>query len=235
MSDPIQAKLEQAHRSGDRQALGEVFTALKAQWAGVVARFLREPQSSTLVDQTLGDLLVDLLLGKDDKQPRALAPSDHPNPVAWRRQVLLRALIDQHRRQTSYGTAVQGHAGQYESASFHAKLPAADEVFELRQMRADVIARLPALDIRRRFALGLELGVQLPLGWVIELSRSLGEPLTDVLRRLRAHAAAPNDEAKKVAVIYGAGAPSATIKENYRKLLERARDDMTELVTRGRS
>lgn len=235
MSDAIQAKLEQAYRNSDRQALTEAFSALKTQWAGAVARFLREPSTSPLVDQTLGDILVDLLLGKEGKPPRALAPADHPNPIAWRKQVVLRALIDQRRRLTTYTKAVTGHATRQESASFHAQIMAPDELCELRQMREHVVLRLHELDCRRRIALGLELFVELPLTWIAELSRALGEPFADVLARLRAHEAAPEDAEKKLAVIYGASATTPTSKESYRKLVERARDDMTTLVGRGRS
>lgn len=235
MSDTIQEKLDRVHRYGDRKALAEVFAALKVQFVGPVARFLKQPPSASATDQALGDILVDLLLGKDGKPPRALAPPDHPNAAAWRRQVLLRALIDRQRRQSAYAKAVMSHSQQlaHEQEGTGRCLP--EELLELSRMRGSVVARLPQLDVRRRIVLALELRIALAAGWVTELARALAEPAEGVLVRLHEHEQMPEDEQRKLAILYGPTTALSTAREAYRKTLERAREDMAALIRGGRS
>lgn len=233
MSDRIQELLNRAYHEGDRRALSLAFFELKKDWAPAVARFLRAPPTSSGVEQVLGDILIEVLLVTGDKPPRALAPADHPNPAAYRRRVLLSALIDKRRRHGAYEKAVKTHA-TLEPLTDHQDTPqVTEEQIALRQMRDRVVARLPELEIWRRFALLLELGVQAPPYWVEELARLRGRSSVELMERLRAYECAPADEQLKLSVLYDE--PSSDAREAFRKTLSRARDEMAELIKRERS
>jgi len=183
------------------------------------------------VEQTLSDLLVDLLSVRDGAPPRALAPVHHPKPAAFRRTVVLNALRDRLRRDNAYQRVLAAHAVEPSTV----ETPTLEELLELRDMRDKVVALLPKLDIRRRTALSLELGVKLPLSWAGELANELGLSMDEVMERLRAYEAAPFSEEAKLGVIYGPQGQMGHGRDAYRQTVRRASAELGAWVRRGRS
>ena len=233
MTDQIQDLLQRFHLAGERRALARAFSALRVEFAGPVARFLREAPTSLIVEQVLCDLLVDLLGVTTDSRLRAMAPDDHNNPVAWRRHVLLNALRDRSRRARSYDKAVTAQGAEVAVTSV--ETPDTEQQIELRQQRQRVVALLPRLDIRRRAAVALEIGLELPMVWIEELANHLGISWSELLTRLRNHEAAPHDEECKLRVIYGPEHPQRTARDAYRQTVSRACAELRQLLDRGRS
>ncbi|HRI49329.1 MAG TPA: hypothetical protein PLW65_04035 [Pseudomonadota bacterium] len=229
--DAIQDQLRRFHESGDQRALAQAFTALRTEFVGPVARFLREAPTAHIVEQVLSELLIELLSVRAGAPPRVLAPAHHDNPAAFRRRVLLNALRDRARRNKTYQRALAAHAINVPPAS----IATLEQVVELRHMRAKVVALLPNLEIRRRVAIALELGIVLPLAWLEELANELGQSLRDLLSRLRSHEAAPYDEETKLRVLYGPPHRLEQARDAFRQTVSRASLDLQKWIQRGRS
>ncbi len=232
MSEPdaIQEQLQRFHASGDQRALALAFASLRAEFVGPVARFLREPPSSLKVEQVLSDVLVDLLGLIGGSAPRAMAPPSHSNPIAWRRLVLLNALRDLNRRAQVYGKAIAAQSAQGVASS--QTYPPLDELIDHRKQREQIVALLPQLDPRRRVAMAMELGMQLPLSWVEELANELCLSWSEIMSRLRRFESDPHSEDAKLHVLYGSGCVVRTARDAYRQTVTRAASDLKALLPR---
>ncbi len=232
MSEPdaIQEHLQRFHKSGDKRALALAFASLRAEFVGPVARFLREPPNALKVEQVLSDVLVDLLGLIDGAAPRAMAPSSHTNPVAWRRLVLLNALRDLNRRSQTYQKAIIAQSVQGVSSTQTDHF--VDEIIDLCKQRQQVVALLPKIDPRRRVAVAMELGVQMPLSWLDELANALCLSWSEIISRVRAFEADPHSEATKLQVLYGLGYVLRTARDAYRQTVTRAVSDLKALLSR---
>lgn len=229
--DAIQDPLRRFHEEGDRRALAQAFAALRTEFVGPVARFLRVAPAAPVVEQVLSDLLIDLLGVRTGTPPRLLAPPHHDNPAAFRRRVLLNALRDFTRRNQSYQRALAAHARGSASGS----AAESETLVELRQMRDKVAALLPRLEIRRRVAMALELGIELPLAWLEELGNELGLSWDELFSRLRGHEAAPYDEEPKLRVLYGPQHRLEQARDAFRQTVSRAAAELQKWIQRGRS
>lgn len=219
--DAIQDCLQRFHTYRDKRALAQAFSALRAEFVGPVARFLREPPSSPTVEQVLSDVLVDLLGLVRSNPPRAMAPPAHTNPAAWRRLVLLNALRDRSRRSKVYEKAL---AAQIDGGA--PQPPIQDELVDHRKQRARVVALLPKLDVRRRVAMAMELGVQFPLSWIEELANELCVSWSEMMSRVRRFESTPQVEEAKLQVLYGPSYAPKTTRDAYRQTVSRAAADL---------
>lgn len=232
MADAIQEYLTSFHSTGDRRALALAFSAMRQEFVGPVARYLREAPTAPRVEQVLSDLLVDLLGVSGAGAPRAMAPPQHPKPDAWRRCVLLNALRDMSRREKRQQALAERQTANLDDGS--AAASAVEMQIEHRQQRQRIIALLPRLGIRRRAAIVIELGMEMPMVWIEELANDLGMSWHDLFARLRHHEEQPFDEERKVRVLYGPEQPTQTARDAYRQVVSRACTELRTLLERGR-
>lgn len=92
--------------------------------------------------------------------------------------------------------------------------------------RQCVLRHLPSLEVGRRVALALALGMD-PTAWVDELAEARREPTDAVAARV---ARALWDSEARQAVLYPEASGRAAA-ESWRKLVERARDDLARRVS----
>lgn len=230
-ADPIQSDLSAWHEHADRRALGRVFEQLRHEWAAPVARFLALPVRAPEVEDWLADLLATLLGADRATPPRALAPEGHGNPVAYRALVLRNALRDRLRREQARRRAHQA-ASPRPSPPQAEPLTSTEEALLLQELRHEVVRALPRLELRRRLALALALGLAPPMAWIEALARELGEPLDATLGRVHACEEDPDDAERRVRVLHPQQAlPQA--RDAFRKTLERAITDLRPLLHRG--
>lgn len=205
--DEIQNLLAVYYEHGDtqlgRNAGNRAFLLLKREWLHKVARFVHRDVMSADTEDMLSQVLIELLKHVPGRPPRALAPSTHDNPSAWRRCVLRNELLDAWRHQRPRLAAEQavrnlhgdrneplpGNEAERNTAKLRPLLdpdatpyaePVAEHYVALKQMRGLVIAKLKTLPIQRRIAVSLVLDVDIS-PWLPELAAALGED-SDVLR-----------------------------------------------------
>jgi hypothetical protein len=89
------------------------------------------------------------------------------------------------------------------------------------------------LEIRRRVALALALGMDVPLAWQAELAVDLGEPAIEIARRIAAVAAHPEDEETRLRVLHAQ--ELALARDAHRKLLKRAQEEIMGLIHKGQA
>lgn len=195
--DEVQSLLLRYHEKDDARAGGRAFLLLKREWLHPVARFVHREVTSADTEDMLSCVLIALLERTPGRPPRALAPSTHDAPSAWRRCVLRNALLDAWRHQRSRraveqvvsslhdeaGGPQQARTAKPEFAPQH-RMPdvaltrtletTADEYIWLKQMRQLVIVKLRGIPILRRVAVSLVLGVDIS-PWLSELATDLGE------------------------------------------------------------
>lgn len=97
MSDAVQEFLLAVQRGEGGPVVSDGYDALAREWRPRVRRFLANP-SEAEVDDWLSAAMMELVVEQRDGIPRALAPADAGNPVAWRRRVLRNHLIDRARK-----------------------------------------------------------------------------------------------------------------------------------------
>ncbi|HMU37690.1 MAG TPA: hypothetical protein PKE31_01630 [Pseudomonadota bacterium] len=228
--DEVQELLFRSFYKQDKPALARAFTLLRREFAGRVARFLRAPLSSPEVEETLSDLLIDLLITDGTKRPRALAPPASENPVAYRAKVLLHALCDAHRRKKTQEKTTTSLKDQQEALSQPS--PSAESVLFESAQRKEVLEVIPKLVIRRRMIVMLELGNRPPNPWIEEFAQELSVSFQEVFSRIRTWESDPEHEGRKRSVLYGPASDNPASQENYRKTLARAIEDIKQLIAR---
>ncbi|MCK6504451.1 hypothetical protein L6R53_13790 [Myxococcota bacterium] len=255
--DPIQEDLRAWHEAGDRRRGDRALDALYREWRPRVRRFLASP-SPEEVEEWLHEAMEALCLPAPGQRPRALLVDDEGSPAAWRRTVLRNFLVDRSRRWGRRRHAEQALGEGLEPAEEKARWrarrggpaaaadlglteprpappppPAGPPDLDLGLRRAEVLARLPALAVRRRVVLALALGAD-PSPWAEALARELGEPPEAVLARMeaaRSDPAPPGEGLPDMAVrVCWPDPPLAKAREAARKALERAVEDLRRSV-----
>ncbi len=211
MQDAIQEALVRWTRDGDRSAGERAAIAVLAEWAGPVRRFW-SGRAEDEVEEALQDAVVALLTGR---APRAIAPEGVTSPRAWRQRVLRNHLLDRARRQRTQRRTVEAVA-----------LEPVEVLMPPDISRQCVLRHLPSLEVGRRVALALALGMD-PTAWVDELAEARREPTDAVAARV---ARALWDSEARQAVLYPEASGRAAA-ESWRKLVERARDDLARRVS----
>lgn len=239
--DEIQADLERWHRDRDKRAGLRAARALAREWTGPARAMLRADEAT--VDDAVQEMLILLVMPRDGKPPRALAPPDAGNPRAWRRKVLTNALISWMRKRSALERAQEAHrhgltrddvrelkerrrTGPVDLPS-STQVPAEDDYGTVadRQeigIRRETVGRLlPTLALRRRVAVALTLGMD-ATPWAVPLAQELEEDpgvvtsrLAEVSKGLPAHLA-----------IY----PDGGGEESFRKAVERGVQDLRRLL-----
>ncbi|CAN0589339.1 unnamed protein product, partial [Laminaria digitata] len=93
-TDALQEALDGWYRRADRHAGSRAYELARREFFGPIWRRLRDTSFADQVDDFLQELLVQLLMHKEGRPPRALAPPNVASPRAWRTKVLKNALSD---------------------------------------------------------------------------------------------------------------------------------------------
>jgi len=255
MDDQIQALLERWHKERDQAAFERAFARCRTEWWPMVHR--RFNSDSTAQD-VFAALLTEMLVSSGPEAPAAMAPPDHPNPTAFRRQAVGRKILDMARAvftrqdyERGYGQdksreAIRAERRQNRDARKRGQLPPpaldvpapnapvspdAETLLLAAELRSRVVAALPRLPIRRRIAVALTGGFD-PRMWVAELAGELGESFDAVAQRLEAALGAPGKRDLKVQVLFP-GPPTPQSRNGWDQHLSRGTMQLREYMRTG--
>ncbi|MFT4975236.1 MAG: DNA-directed RNA polymerase specialized sigma24 family protein [Myxococcota bacterium] len=196
----------------DPSALERAAELLMAEWRPRVRRFARGDEA--LEADLLQDVLLKKLVPRGGRPPAVLAPLSVADLVAWRAQILVRALIDVHRRRQAEkrgsGRVIPFSAQQRAPVVVKPlagdPLPDAAALSELASKRRAVWRALPKIPIRHRVAVALRLDMD-PSPWAAELAAAIKDASSAICRRIDRvlRLSPPREDSDLLCVLYPDG------------------------------